>query len=612
MHGKTWNDKALGLLLLGFLGLVGAAGLGARAEIFITDLDGFTQTFLGQKGVVTISDDYRAQVARVRRGDSSVELLRAKIKVDEADSMKVTAMTFFGQKRQADGRYAPAGPDDISSLTLIYETQVVGRGAISPEGVITFENLNFVVPRGDSTEFLLTGKIGARTDARHLIFYMNSEKTPYEWALSTGSVGKMRIQGLATSLRPDLSGEAYGHWLYIIPEDESYMYEFVEDFSTTVHLDADRTVAGLDTGRGFVSLLREGGGYHHEAVVQSTKINSVNSVIASARILFEEGGIGTGDEGSARAASDPIQYGIVYSLSADGGEHWVTADANGEAEFRFPGNDLRWKAELYNNLSNDANSPTIELVKVIYNSQEKPAQTFRLTEKFETLHAARGERGVKLAEFTLANESGEDFMLYRMSFQGQREGVYGLTAGDLDGAYLYRGETLLATAQFGEESQLNFPAVNLELPAQGVVALTLRGDIPEDAPATTLRFWPLLDDGILLRSVRTNEAPEIKREGASPFVYVGPAMPAADEVPAVAEAASVSSPDTTSGGEEAATVAVSADEQEGREGTALAALVSLALAGLLLRHFMRSHRIRTGAPETPQAEDGNKTDVPAA
>lgn len=67
----------------------------------------------------------------------------------------------------------------------------------------------------------------------------------------------------------------------------------------------------------------------------------------------------------------PVGSSITWKLSADGGAHWQTATPGVELSFDYPGNDLRWRAEL--TTTADFNTPIINSLQVVYEVNAQPS-----------------------------------------------------------------------------------------------------------------------------------------------------------------------------------------------------------------------------------------------
>ena len=261
--------------------------------------------------------------------------------------------------------------------------------------------------------------------------------------------------------------------VFEVEKSEAASYTFVEDFTQY-----DTKIFPIDTGdwSTIVRLPTEGDHYAEKATVQSLKINTTSKKIIKAKLEVEDTATGN--------------MGIVYKLSADGGAHWIQPQLDGEVSFSYPGYDLRWRAYLWTNISNNQNTPVISKVTISYETEDVQSGSLYIsTGSNNPLNNSTIEKGAQdasLVEVKFAADDTEDLVVSSLTFGGSKEGVYLLTKNDVSRTSLYDGTVKLGTA-YNNNGKFNFSNISIVIPKNSSKSLMLKGDIPDKTDAKIIR-----------------------------------------------------------------------------------------------------------------------------
>jgi len=481
-----------------------------------------------EKGALSISRVYHGKTVRVNKDDKNILFLEIKLKADDTEDINISAITFFAQKEVTDSSgyvpvssYVPATSNDIKSLKLYNGSTQIGIGSISNKGFITFSGFNFTIPKNSSNNLIVKGNIEKSTNAQRLITYLNSENNPKqgEWVINKGLMIKMIVSGSSTNLRPTVSGNAFGSWLFVVPDPKTYSYKFVEDFSSNTYEDIFKTTADWDLNKKEAKLKFENGKYSAEGTIQSLKINDTSKMITEAKITVDaivDKNISTLDR----------QIGITYYLSADGGIHWVpvtpiTPGLEYISELTFtdyPGYDLRWKADLW---TNSSNSPVLNNITIDYNTVDVPINYLDVESLPVNINVEKGAKNAILNKLKLSNNTEEDFTLSGAQFYGVSSGVHKIKRSDLSSAYLYNGETKIANAYINDEMEIIFSFDSIKIDKGNSIDLIFKGDIPSESDSCVLSFHlNYISEKFSLIGVDSNKKPKIRGSGSSVNIFL--------------------------------------------------------------------------------------------
>ena len=413
------------------------------------------------------------------------DMLKIKLEADDTEDLSLSSLTVFTQK-EVDGvsGYLPVNASDISKIELYDGSVKIKGSAVINNGYITFSNLSLVIPKNSSKELTIKGEISESSNVRRHVTYLRQEIDTNGIFIDSSAPDKIVVSGVDSGLNLTIGivGEmARGKWFYIADPPIVYPYEFTEDFSTTAYKDIANTAADWSVSDKVVRLPKDGDHYVSsvpgDTIAQSSKINTTSKMITGAKIVVDKEVVGN--------------MGVSYSLSADGGAHWTQVIPEKENKFIYPGYDLRWKASLWTNVSNNQNSPIINSVTISYEMADTPINFLDISggsNNPQNSNIEKGSKNVNLIEVKFTANSAEDLIISPIGFSGVREGVYWMTRDDIDGVTLYDGDVKLGEAQISDNGKFAFPNLSIRIPKGGSKTLMLKGDISDKTASKILRF----------------------------------------------------------------------------------------------------------------------------
>ena len=220
--------------------------------------------------------------------------------------------------------------------------------------------------------------------------------------------------------------------------------------------------------------------FQTSGVVKSTKINiaSSNKKIVKARLT----------------ADDTIQgnMGLNYLLSADGGAHWEPVSQFGsEHTFAYPGYDLRWKSNLWTNITNNQNTPIINEISISYETEDVQTSSLNISEGPNNPSGdivAKGSQDIDLLEIKFAANNIEDLKISSLTVFAQKEGVYAVTTDDMYNFALYDGSAQLKSMISPINGYVTFSNISVTIPKSSSKTLMIKGTIKDKTTMNTFRI----------------------------------------------------------------------------------------------------------------------------
>ncbi|MEA2098287.1 MAG: hypothetical protein U9P70_04435 [Patescibacteria group bacterium] len=465
-----------------------------------------TPPFINKINISYEDQDVLTGSLSISRIYQRTDMFKVKLETDDTEDLLLSSFTVFAQK-EVDGvnGYSPVNANDISKIEL-YDGDVKIKGsAIINNGYVTFSDLSLIIPKNGSKELTVKGEISEGSDVRRYVVYLRQEIDTIGIFIDSSAPDKIIISGVDSGLNSTISviGEmARGEWFYIADPPTVYPYEFVEDFSTNSYKDTTKTTADWNVGNKIACLPKEEDHYASEAIAQSLKINTTSKMITGAKLIVDQSSTGTtavlggllsqaviGDrQGSS---NNPNNLGRSYSLSADGGVHWMQVIPGREYEFIYPGYDLRWKSYLWTNITNNKNTPVINSVTIFHKTTDTPINFLEISSgpnNPQNSSIEKGSKNINLLEVKFTAASAKDLIISSLSFSGVREGVYWMTEDDIDGVVLYDGDVKLGEAQINDDGKFIFFNLSVIIPENSSKTLMLKGNISDETTSKILRF----------------------------------------------------------------------------------------------------------------------------
>ena len=256
---------------------------------------------------------------------------------------------------------------------------------------------------------------------------------------------------------------------------EASVYNFTEDFTSTIYKNSANTTATWNTSTGKLEFpFIDDGGNGSITRVQSLMINEETSKKITKATLtanIDMQGAGSGTSGIV----------IGYEISVDGGFHWDNVTGNvidkTEHNFDYPGYDLRWRA-WYSTASLYQNAPPfIDEINISYETQDVLTGSLSISRIYQR---------TDMLKIKLEADNVEDLSLSSFTVFAQKEvdGVNGyspIDVSDISKIELYNGSTIIKNTASISNGYITFSNLSFVIPKNSFKELIIKGNISKSS-----------------------------------------------------------------------------------------------------------------------------------